>query len=81
MGQISMNNVVKIAQRRPVRWIATCFYRTENGVIDVDHGFEELSELEELVERGPDWHTIDRIEIRLRENSTPELTIEQSEKL
>jgi len=26
---------------------------------------EEIEDLDEIVERGPDWHTIDVIEIRL----------------
>lgn len=76
-----MTEIIKLAQRRPVRWIATFFYRTDAGIIDVDHGFEELDELHDLVERGPDWHTLDRIEVRLRDNQTPDLTIEAAEKL
>lgn len=74
-----MSEVVKLAHFQPRRWVATCFYRTENGLIDVDHAIEELEEIHDLVEGGPDWHTLDRIEIRLRKNDTPELTIEQSE--
>lgn len=76
-----MSNVVPLAQRRPVRWVATCFYRSAEGVIDVDHGFDEIEDLQQIIERGPDWRTLDRIEIRLRQNSSPGLTIEQAKEM
>lgn len=76
-----MGTVTKLPLNRGTRWVAVLFYRTDNGIIDVEHAFEELSDIEGIVERGPDWHTLDRVEIRLRENYMPELTIEQSRKL
>lgn len=39
---------------------------------------EELDMLHELVERGPDFHTIERIEIRHTQNRDEGLTIEGS---
>lgn len=60
------------------RWIATAYYRTDAGIIDVEHDVEELEELQAIIERGPDWHTLDRIEIKLRTNKMPDLTIEGS---
>ena len=48
-----------------LRWIATVIYRGDLGPIDVEHHVEELSELHDLVERGPDWNCIERIEIVL----------------
>lgn len=62
----------------PPRWTATVYYRTDAGVIDVDHTFEELATLHDLIERGPDFYAIDRIEIRHARNDTPTLTIEAS---
>ncbi len=47
----------------PPRWRATVWYQTEFGLIDVVHDIEELDMLQDLVERGPDFYTIDRIEI------------------
>jgi hypothetical protein len=44
------------------RWQATVFYRSELGTTDVVHYLEEMDELEMLVERGPNFYTIDRIE-------------------
>ena len=46
------------------RWVAVIYYRTDAGLIDVEHEMEELDELQEIVERGPDWYALDRIEIR-----------------
>ncbi len=61
-----------------IRWAATVWYRTDAGLIDVEHEFEELSDLHNLIERGPNFYAIDRIEIRHRNNPSPTLTIEQS---
>lgn len=63
------------------RWMATVWYRTDAGVIDVEHTFEELSDLHDLIEAGPDFYAIDRIEIRinpLRSDPDPGHTIEWS---
>jgi hypothetical protein len=57
------------------RWVATIYYRSDKGMIDVEYVFEELEELQGLVERGPDWNTIDKIEVRLA-RKTAHLTIE-----
>ena len=62
----------------PARWTAVIYYRTDLGLIDVEHQIEELDMLHTAVEQGPDFYAIDRIEIRLTKNDTPELTIEQS---
>ena len=52
------------AEGVPPRWTATIWYRTDAGIVDVEHAFEELDMLHDLVECGPDFYTIDRIEIR-----------------
>lgn len=57
-----------------MRWIATAYYRTDAGLIDVEYRLDELSSLDTLIENGPDWNTIDRIEVRLAKPST--LTVE-----
>jgi hypothetical protein len=48
------------------RWHAIVGYRTDNGVMDVHHDIDELGEIEQLVERGPDWNTITEIVIALQ---------------
>lgn len=46
----------------PDRWMAEIRYLdgTQRTV-----ALEEIEDLDEIVEVGPDWHTIDAIEIRL----------------
>ena len=35
-----------------MRWHATIYYRSDDGFVDVEHDFEELEDLHEIVERG-----------------------------
>lgn len=46
------------------RWKAVATYRTDNGPVTFTHHFDEIEELHNLVEAGPDWTTLDKIEIR-----------------
>lgn len=62
------------------RWHATLYYKTDAGFTDVEHDIEELEELQEIVERGPDWNALDKIVIVLARRSY-DTTVEQSEKL
>ena len=45
------------------RWMAEITYRTERPMDVVC--FEEIEDLDEIIERGPDWHEIDQIVITL----------------
>jgi hypothetical protein len=47
------------------RWIVTVIYRSDQGALDNVFLIEDLDELQSIVERGPDWNALDRIEIRL----------------
>jgi hypothetical protein len=47
------------------RWPATIWYRSDGGLVDVTHDFEELVDLHWFVEQGPNFYTIERIEIRI----------------
>lgn len=60
------------------RWKAIIEYRTNAGPVDVEHDIEELDELQELVERGPDWRTMIRCTVTLAENTEANLTVEQA---
>ena len=51
------------------RWTITAYYYSKWGVIDVEHKVEELEELQSIIEHGPDWYALDRIEIRLTDVS------------
>jgi|HubBroStandDraft_2_1064218.scaffolds.fasta_scaffold372720_2 hypothetical protein len=66
-----------------VRWIATATYRSEAGTIRINHHFEELFELHALVEHGPDWNALVRIEVILNPHyaTSPGITIEESKRL
>lgn len=46
------------------RWRAEAHYKTESGLVTFKHEFDELDELHDLIEAGPDWTTVDRIEVR-----------------
>lgn len=72
-------------QSRPdhKRWIVTLYYRSEAAkVVDVEHHIEELGEIEDIVEHGPDWNTIIEGRIRLNPNrrTAEGLTIEESQR-
>ena len=59
-----------IGHRMADRWMAEIHYRI--GQVDgadavdlVTVSFEEVEDLDEIIERGPDWNTIDQIVITL----------------
>jgi hypothetical protein len=52
------------------RWTAMVYYRTDAGLVEVEHQFEELDMLHDIIEMGPSFYTIDRIEIRTSEVSS-----------
>lgn len=61
------------------RWKATVYYRSDDlGLVDVEYGIEEIEELQDIVERGPDWNTIDRIVVTLDRKAVEGLTLEQA---
>lgn len=50
----------------PDRWMAEIYYQIGPDSFDVKTvALEEIEDLDEIIERGPDWNTIDKIEIRL----------------
>lgn len=64
------------------RWQATIHYRTVKGIVDIIHDLEELEDLHDLVERGPHFDTIEKIEIIRADNlEGVDLTIEKAKKL
>ena len=65
-----------MAQR--LRWHAIVTYRAEGGSLEVDHAFDEISDLEVLIERGPSFESI--IDIRIKYYGTDrKMTIEEGE--
>lgn len=63
-----------------LRWQVTIWYCTDAGSLDVQHAVEELSEVEKLIEAGPDWNTVERIEIELARKLEPGLTLEEADR-
>ena len=46
-----------------MRWYAEITYKTELGSCAVPHAFEEIEDLHEIVECGPNFYGIERIVI------------------
>lgn len=68
--------------RKP-RWRAVLLYRSiASDFVDVEYFFEEIHELESLIERGPHWDTLIRCTITLnRHAENANLTIEEAAQL
>ena len=62
------------------RWTATVTYRSEVGLVPVEHDIAELAELHDLVEAGPDWNCITESSVKLNRRYY-DVTIEEAEKL
>ena len=63
------------------RWNVTIRYRTRNGFDVKSFAIEEISELDDIIESGPDWNTIVDIVVKLQRRTSDFLTVEQSLKL
>ena len=59
------------------RWHAVAYYRTVNGSLDVHYDLE----LHDRIERGPNWNTVERIEVFRADPNMVALTVERSEEL
>ena len=68
--------------RNEPRWRAVVTYLTgrEWTEVSVTHDIEELEELQDLIERGPDWNAIKDIVIVLN-RTTGRLTVEEAARL
>lgn len=61
-----------------MRWKVNIHYRHDDGIRPCSFMLEELDDLAEIVEDGPHFATIDKIEILYRLSNSP-MTVEQSE--
>lgn len=66
---------------RVPRWKAVATYRAEAGPVDVVHEIEELHEIADLIERGPDWNCLIDIRITLARPFVDGMTLEEAEKV
>tara|TARA_R110002020_G_scaffold150003_4_gene326523 strand:+ start:137 stop:310 length:174 start_codon:yes stop_codon:yes gene_type:complete len=52
------------------RWQMSVTYRgADAGPIVVEYDIEELFEIHDLIERGPDWNTVMNVDIKLNRRS------------
>lgn len=58
-----MSNVVNLHGEK--RWKAVIEYAHGNGPINIEHFLEELTELQDIVQHGPDLNTLTRCTITL----------------
>lgn len=58
-----MSNVVTLHGDK--RWKAVLEYRHQNGPVSIEHFLEEISELHQIIEHGPDWNTMIRCTVTL----------------
>ena len=62
------------------RWNVEIHYRTNNGTKKEIAQIEELDDLYDLVEKGPNWFCIDNIKIVInpKRDVFPKITLEQA---
>ncbi len=61
------------------RWKAVVTYFSESGDVDVEHFLEELADIHEVVERGPNWYAIKDIVITLNVSEAERITLEHED--
>ncbi len=61
------------------RWHVTVTYFSEKGDIDVEHFIEELEDLQEIIERGPNWYAVKDIVIILNVPDEHRMTLEHDD--
>lgn len=58
-----MTNIVNLHGEK--RWKAVVEYAHQNGPISIEHYFEEISGLHDIIEHGPDWNTLIKCTVTL----------------
>jgi hypothetical protein len=73
-----MSNVVTLHGDK--RWKAVLDYQHQNGLITIEHFFEEISDLHNIIEHGPDWNTLKRCVVTLNrpDGGSEQNSVEQS---
>lgn len=76
-------NVLAFPPPTPNRWRAIIEYRSKRGVITRTYTFEEIEELDDIIEMGPHWDTLIRCTVsKCRiDDGNPALTIEEAAEL
>jgi hypothetical protein len=64
------------------RWQVKIYYRTDLLTREEDRILDEVRDLHDIIERGPHWDTIEKIEIfRINHVTSKTLTVEQAEQM
>jgi hypothetical protein len=63
------------------RWRAIITHRTEHGTTTIERLLEELVDLDRVVEQGPHWDTIVKMEVFRFDPLYDNLTIEGAQKI
>lgn len=66
-----MTNVVNLHGER--RWKAVIEYGHDNGPIVIEHYFEEITDLHNIIEHGPNWNTLIRCTVTLNRHDGGEV--------
>jgi hypothetical protein len=61
-----------------LRWRVIIVYRTEHGTTSIERVLQELVDLDRIVEQGPNWDTIVKIEVFRFDHINDNLTIERA---
>jgi len=73
---------IPVTSREDARWRAVIRYHTEAGSVEVTHFLSEIADLHDIVEYGPHWDTVLKIEIfRINHLEDTFLTVEASLRL
>ena len=67
--------------KEDARWHAVIHYRTETGTREVECYLEEIEDLHVRVEHGPNWDTIEGIEVKRINPLYRNLTVERAAKM
>lgn len=77
-----MRRKIPVTPREATRWRAVIRYRTEAGSVETVHHLSEIEDLHDIVEDGPHWDTVLKIEIfRINPIDSPLLTVEAAQRL
>jgi hypothetical protein len=73
---------IPVTPREDARWRAVIRYHTEAGSVETTHFLSEIADLHDIVEVGPHWDTVLKIEIfRINHLEGTFLTVEAAQRL
>lgn len=52
-----------------MRWSGIITYLTNNGPLSAEYSFDEIEDLHDIVERGPNFYTIESIVVKLKDRT------------